>query len=68
MALAPKLIAGAVGGVIGGSVMGLGFDAGTVADPAATASISVGATVMQVIGAALGGGGLAAVASRFIGK
>jgi hypothetical protein len=64
MAMLPKLLSGAIGGVAGGSILGALFGTGTV-DPAAAASLDMG----QVVGALVGGGGAATgIVGKLLGK
>ena len=69
MALLPKLVSGAIGGVAGGSILGAIFAGGDVADPGAAAgALDTGARIVEVVGALVGGGVLTGVAGRVLGR
>ncbi|NDV52337.1 MULTISPECIES: hypothetical protein [unclassified Salipiger] len=72
MAVLPKLLSGAIGGILGGSAIGaiLGGGDPTAAADAATAAggLDIGALISQLLGGAAGGGVLTAIVGQFLGK
>lgn len=66
MSLLPKLLAGGIGGIAGGSALGGIIGSAIGGDPAG--GMDIGSIIGDVVGGAAGGGVLTGLAGMFMGK